>query len=558
MRAIKLCITTILSAIGLIGISGQTLENTKEQYRIITDRSAYITGEKIRFRIFNDARNKLKEIDWSKIYYLELISPEGSSKARVKLPLDSSGSSGSIQIPEHISSGSYYLKGYTRWMRNDGPAAYTYLSVEIVNPDISTVLPVDTSASYTISFEGQVQAQNTNVSIASELNGELKFRSPAELKISSANSNKKIDCCVSVVPMESILGQSEYYTGSVRIHRRAFDQLPETRGISLAGKVAYLESEKPASFALVYVSSIGIEKEFYCNYTDSAGRFHFAFPEQVGDQDFFISADHRLTDQLKVSIDQDFCTEPIALPSFPLRVDQKRLDLFAEMADNLKIRSMYFPAASKSEEMDSLSNRFFYNQPVSVVEFSDFIRLPTMREYFSEVVPQVSVRKSDKRMRLRVQGGHPDLSIYDPLVMIDGIAIADIESLLAVSPRLVARIEIVDAPYIRGNVTFGGIINVVSRKGDLAMIDLPESGLLLHYQMFDPKNSNIPDFCSEDDHLPDVRNTLFWNPQLELTPGTDTVITFHTSDSYGEYVVLVRGFDSQGSYFEQGIPFILE
>jgi hypothetical protein len=181
-----------------------------------------------------------------------------------------------------------------------------------------------------------------------------------------------------------------------------------------------------------------------------------------------------------------------------------------------------------------------------------------MREYFSEVVPQVSIRKSGKRIKLRVQGGHPDLGIYDPLVMIDGIAIADIESVLAVSPRLVARIEIVDAPYIRGNVTFGGIINVVSRKGDLAMIDLPESGLLLHYQMFDQTNTCLPDFGSEDDHLPDVRNTLFWNPQLELTPGKDTVISFNTSDSYGEYVVLVRGFDSQGSYFEQGIPFTLK
>lgn len=558
MRAIKLYITVILSGIGLIAISGQTLLDTKEQYRIITDRSAYITGEKIRFRIFNSAPNKLKEIDWSKIYYLELISPAGYSHARVKLPLDSSGSTGSIQIPKNMSSGTYYLKGYTRWMRNDGPAAYTYLSVEIVNPHIRSVLPVDTSAAYPISFEGQGHAQSKNVSITCEMKDELKLRSQAELKLSLLKHDKMLDCCITVVPMESIRRQSEYYTGSVRIHRTSFDQIPETRGISLAGKVEYLESDRPASFALVYVSSIGINKEFYCNFTDSAGRFHFAFPEQVGDQEFFISADHRLTDQLKVSIDQDFCTEPITLPSFPLKLDQKRLDLFAEMADKLKIRSFYYPTESTSEEVVSLANRFFYNQPVSVVEFNDYIRLPTMREYFSEVVPQVSLRKSDKRMRLRVQGEHPDLGIYDPLVMIDGIAIADMESVLAVSPRLIARIEIVDAPFIRGNVTFGGIINVISRKGDLASIDLPESGLLLHYQMFERNTTNMPDMDPGDDHLPDVRNTLFWSPQIELTPGTDTVIHFHTSDSFGEYVALLRGFDSQGAYFEQAIPFTLE
>ncbi len=82
-------------------------------------------------------------------------------------------------------------------------------------------------------------------------------------------------------------------------------------------------------------------------------------------------------------------------------------------------------------------------------------------------------------------GTHPDLDIYPPLLMIDGVAIFDVDAILDISPRYVDRFEIVDAPYIRGNVTFGGIINIVTRNDDMGFVDLPASGLLLNFQMLE-------------------------------------------------------------------------
>ncbi len=117
------------------------------------------------------------------------------------------------------------------------------------------------------------------------------------------------------------------------------------------------------------------------------------------------------------------------------------------------------------------------------------------------------------------QPGH--LEIYPPLVMIDGVAIFDIEAVLAVSPRLIERIEIVNAPYIRGNVTFGGIISLISKNNDLGYIDLPSSG-------------------------------------LKLDPDESGAIRFHTSDLEGEYEILIRGSDSTGKFLEKRIPFRVE
>ena len=123
-----------------------------EKYRMLTDRSIYMVGEDIHVRIFNLSTDLIKDMDWSKVFYTELISPEGFSHTQTKMAMDSTGTSGTLKIPEEIPSGTYFLKGYTRWMRNDGPSKYTYLSIEIVNPFIKSVLRVDTLSDYRMSL----------------------------------------------------------------------------------------------------------------------------------------------------------------------------------------------------------------------------------------------------------------------------------------------------------------------------------------------------------------------------------------------------------------------
>ncbi len=64
------------------------------------------------------------------------------------------------------------------------------------------------------------------------------------------------------------------------------------------------------------------------------------------------------------------------------------------------------------------------------------------------------------------------------------------------------------APYIRGNVVFGGIISLISRNIDLGYIDLPSSGLLVDYRMLDLSLADSLQTGVIDPRLPDVRNTI--------------------------------------------------
>jgi hypothetical protein len=142
--------------------------------------------------------------------------------------------------------------------------------------------------------------------------------------------------------------------------------------------------------------------------------------------------------------------------------------------------------------------------------------------------------------------------------MIDGVAIFDIDAVLSVSPRLIDRIEIINAPYIRGNVTFGGIISLISKNNDLGYIDLPSSGLLVNYQMLDQSPDASLPRTNADPRMPDVRNTLYWNPQVTLQPEESTSLRFRTADQEGAYEILIRGSDGTGKYIEKRIPFRVE
>ncbi|MEN8204258.1 MAG: hypothetical protein ABFS28_16805, partial [Bacteroidota bacterium] len=133
--------------------------------------------------------------------------------------------------------------------------------------------------------------------------------------------------------------------------------------------------------------------------------------------------------------------------------------------------------------------------------------------------------------------------------------IFDMEALLEVSPRLINRVEIVTAPYLRSDVTFGGIISLITKDNDMGYIDLPSSGLLLKYQMLERDMPEDPILKVAESMLPDSRNTLLWDPHIRLEPGDDVNLEFTTSDTRGSYEVRIRGWTSEGRAFEETIPF---
>ena len=59
-------------------------------------------------------------------------------------------------------------------------------------------------------------------------------------------------------------------------------------------------------------------------------------------------------------------------------------------------------------------------------------------------------------------------------------------------------------------------------------------------------------------NLPDYRNTLYWDPIVNLGKGEDVSVNFNTPAYPGKFVLSVEGVDSEGLPFVFSKEFVVE
>lgn len=105
----------------------------QEKLFIHTDRSSYVAGEIIWFKIYcvNAANNQL--LDLSKVAYAEVLNKEQQPVLQAKISLKNGAGSGSLELPATLPSGNYIFRAYTNWMKNFDADFYFQKTVTIIN-----------------------------------------------------------------------------------------------------------------------------------------------------------------------------------------------------------------------------------------------------------------------------------------------------------------------------------------------------------------------------------------------------------------------------------------
>lgn len=107
----------------------------QEKIYVQTDRSKYLPGETIWFRVHLVDAVFFKQANASRYVYVELINPTNHLVERVKLRPDSTGCYyGQIQLDDELGEGDYVLRAYTRFMQNIGEDYFFTKQVYITNP----------------------------------------------------------------------------------------------------------------------------------------------------------------------------------------------------------------------------------------------------------------------------------------------------------------------------------------------------------------------------------------------------------------------------------------
>jgi hypothetical protein len=107
--------------------------NLQEKIYVHTDRSSYLSGETLWYKVYLTDGAWHHLLDISKVVYLELLDSEHKPVLQTKLTLKDGMGHGSWYIPTTVNTGNYTLRAYTNWMKNFSPDFFFSKTLTLVN-----------------------------------------------------------------------------------------------------------------------------------------------------------------------------------------------------------------------------------------------------------------------------------------------------------------------------------------------------------------------------------------------------------------------------------------
>ncbi|MBN8821994.1 MULTISPECIES: TonB-dependent receptor plug domain-containing protein [unclassified Spirosoma] len=118
-----------------------------EKVYIHTDRDAYLIGETIWLKgyLVNGTNHEADTV--SRVLYVDLVDPVARQvRLRTQLRATNGYAPGQLFVPDSIPAGSYQLRGYTGFMRNEPEDYYFYKTLTILRTDGSIATQAKTDA----------------------------------------------------------------------------------------------------------------------------------------------------------------------------------------------------------------------------------------------------------------------------------------------------------------------------------------------------------------------------------------------------------------------------
>lgn len=137
-------------------------QRPQEKLYLHLDKYAYTAGETIWFKAYTTIGIENLFSNWSNIGYVELIDPAKKVVNSIKIALVNGIGIGDIPLIDTLTEGSYRLRAYTHWMRNDDPQYFYDRTIQISNGRIDDV---QTSSSVSATDKGRrydIRLQNVN------------------------------------------------------------------------------------------------------------------------------------------------------------------------------------------------------------------------------------------------------------------------------------------------------------------------------------------------------------------------------------------------------------
>jgi len=543
-------------------IYGQETVNQSELNYPAEDIEVHLTqtclfpGEVMGFKIY--CTNPLfPELELSRMAFIELVSDRNASILRKKILLEHGAGGGEFILPDDLSSGIYSVLTYTNWLKNFGEESFNRQSVMIINPDQGLAQVSDTCESLRNDHPGPGVNDNSRSGLILLPDKEhYATREKVSLTVKWRQVEEPVadgSFSVSVCRTEPVPGreQTEMLERSPVQGMKEIEYLPDFRGLRLTGKLEDA-SGNAMKGASIILSEPGPGTRISSTVSDHKGNFHFLLQPEEGEKDFVFTLPER--DGI-MKLEEPFWN------GFENPPVHQELCLNDNTVSFLEEKFMHFQLQHKfnqsnfSERRQSERNRVdstsFYTHYSRLIKMDDYILLDSLPEYFYELIP--SVKFTQNR-------GEYDITVLAPItfadykekpgVFVDGVLYSDFKEIAHIPVNEVENIAILPEIYYYRDFSFGGIIDLHTKKSDFNSVQLLPNMVRLIYPLASMREMkyNTPDYTLPDprSRIPDLRYLICWEPDMTIGASGDRTIQFFTGDVSGDFTVTVTGISPQG------------
>ncbi|WP_266363994.1 hypothetical protein [Tellurirhabdus rosea] len=326
--------------------------------------------------------------------------------------------------------------------------------------------------------------------------------------------------------------------------------LPEINGHLVTGQV-----QDPATGAGVpsveaVLSVVGKPTRLYGARSDNRGRLLFELTDFYGPHEL-VAATLPKDSLFRADILSPFAETPSATPLPRFDLSPAREAELVTRSVAMQVQNAYHRERLAPFRIPAVDSLPFFGTADERYRLDDYTRFTTMEDVFREYVPGIQARKRREGYRLQVLN-LPYKMFFEttPLVLVDGVPTFDMDKLMAVSPLKMQRLEVVTRQYFLGPLVFSGIANFSTYKGDLAGFRLDPRISQLDYEGLQwPREYYAPKYDTPErqrSRLPDLRNQLFWAPEVRTDSTGRASLDFYTSDQTGRYLIIANGLSASG------------
>lgn len=537
-----------------------------ERVYVSTDKDVYVAGDNLWcsafcFDVSGDTTLLSK---FSSTVYLELVSDEGVAQT-AKIGLTKGRGAGVMSLRTDLRTGNYQLFAYTSQNRNEKDFMPVPKTISIYN-----VLNTERVNDNVIIDEAHSHNAVSDISFPTSGN-EVKINHPGS--VSSAGSfpitienldGGNVSLSVSIYhedTLSTLNGNSigDFFQSRQFLHRGGIERkfIPDYEGEVLKMKIDGLTSDDTEKGLNMICSVSGKGNRIYTSSIDSLSMAYIYTNNIYDDVKMFCQM---------VSFDTLIpCTVNIEDPFIRYKAnDIPKLHIDKSSADKLQMRGIgmqigrRFGVDTLFERIPVREDNFLGNY--KHYHLDDYTRFPQMSEVIIEYIPELArrTRGGKEQIRVMLHDSFNGLRFSNgiPLFLVDGVPVFNHQQIIDYDPLLVEDITIYTDRYAIGNVVYEGVVKFDTYKENLPSFDLDSKVSVFNFQgaLIPACHTGVKKSAAND--YPDYRQTIYWNPIVDLSPKSSYHLECVTPIYKGDFVIVVEGVTESGipifskSYFQ--------